>query len=399
VLFIDLDHFKNVNDSFGHSVGDEVLREASRRVALCVRDTDTVSRLGGDEFSVMLTRLHHAQEAWQIAEKIVEALSREFSVGSQQCFLSASIGIASYPVDGTSAEGLLKSADTAMYRAKAGGRSQVVFFEEKMNADAVARLTLDRDLRAAIERGELVLHYQPLLDLRTDTIRGAEALIRWQHPTHGLISPLRFIPLAEDSGFIEHVGRWTLQEACAQMKAWRAAGLPLERVSVNVSPRQFRKRATVDFIRHCVQEAQLPAACLEIEITEGLLLDRGEAVEGMLHELAAMGHAIALDDFGTGFSSMAYLKRFAVHVIKIDRVFIDGLDRSADSEAIVAAIIAMSHALGKTVTAEGVETGEQLSLLRKLRCDDVQGFFISPALPAAEFAELVRARARGAVLA
>ena len=394
VLFIDLDNFKIVNDSFGHPVGDEVLCEATRRIAQCTRVTDTVSRLGGDEFTVLLTRLGHPREALQIAEEMVASLSREFSLGTEQCFLSASIGIASYPVDGTSAEGLLKNADTAMYRAKSGGRSQVVFFEERMNVEAVARLTLDRDLRVAIEHGELVLHYQPQLDLRTGAIRGAEALIRWQHPTQGLVLPARFIPVAEDSGFIEQIGRWTLQQACAQMKAWRLSGLPIDRVSVNFSPRQFGKRTIIEYIRQCTEEAGLPASCLDIEITERLLLDRGEAVEGMLQELAAMGHAISLDDFGTGFSSMAYLKRFAVQIIKIDRVFIDGFERSPDSEAIVNAIIAMSHALGKSVIAEGVETDEQLALLRKLDCDEIQGYLVSKPLPAAEFAELLRSRAR-----
>ena len=305
LLFIDLDHFKNVNDSFGHTEGDKVLREASRRIARCIRASDTVARLGGDEFTVMLTKLNHPQEAWLLAETVVAVLSEEFNLGTQQCFLSASIGIASFPADGTSAEELLKSADTAMYRAKAAGRAQVVFFEEKMNSEAVARVTLDRDLRAAIERNELVLHYQPQVDVRSGIIRGAEALLRWNHPRHGLISPLRFIPLAEESGFIEHIGRWTFERACAQMKEWRARGLPIERISVNVSPRQFRKRGLGDFIRELVTAAGLPPSCLEIEITEGLLLDRGEAVEGSLLELAQMGLRIALDDFGTGFSSMA----------------------------------------------------------------------------------------------
>ncbi len=213
--------------------------------------------------------------------------------------------------------------------------------------------------------------------------------MRWKHPTEGMVSPLRFIRHAEESGFIEQLGQWTLRETCAQIRTWRDAGFAIERVSVNVSPRQFRRRL-VEFVRECVAEAGIPPSCLEIEITEGLLLDAGEAVETMLRELAAMGHAIALDDFGTGFSSMAYLKRYPVSIIKIDRVFVEGLGRGADSEAIVAAIIAMSHALGKTVIAEGVETAEQLALLRKLGCDQMQGFLFSPAVPAGQFSELVR---------
>jgi len=397
LLFLDLDHFKNVNDSFGHTLGDEVLREAGRRIQRCVRETDTVSRLGGDEFTVLLTRLNHPQEAWLIGESIVSALSEEFRLGEQHCFLSASVGIASFPADGASAEQLLKSADTAMYRAKAGGRGQSVFFEEKMNVEAVARMTLDRDLRAAIDRGELTLHYQPQIDLRSGAIRGAEALVRWRHPVHGLISPLRFIPLAEESGFIEQIGRWSMQQACSQVAAWRREGLTLESVAVNVSPRQFRRRALFDLIRNSVQEAGLPASCLEIEITEGMLMDQGSVVEGMLSELAAAGHRIALDDFGTGFSSMSYLKRLPVSSIKIDRAFIDGMQAGNDSEAIVAAMIAMSHALGKSVVAEGVETLQQEAILRRLDCDEVQGFLYAPALAPEEFAKLLRSHARSAL--
>jgi diguanylate cyclase (GGDEF)-like protein len=391
LLFIDLDHFKNVNDSFGHSLGDEVLREAGRRILRCVRESDTVSRLGGDEFTVLLTRLNSPQEAWLIAEAIVESLSQEFRLGEQHCFLSASIGIASYPTDAGSAEELLKSADTAMYRAKAEGRAQAVFYEERMNREALARVTLDRDLRAAVDHGEIVLHYQPQIDLRTGAIRSAEALVRWEHPVHGLVSPARFIPLAEESGFIEQLGRWILREACAQMKEWQAQGLRLESVAVNVSPRQFRRRTLVQYIRNLAMEAGLPPSCLEIEITEGTLMDREGPVEEMLRELADAGHRIALDDFGTGFSSMSYLKRLPVNTIKIDRAFVDGMDQAADSEAIVTAMVAMSHALGKTVIAEGVETQEQEAILRRLGCDEVQGFLYAPALPAAEFAALVRA--------
>lgn len=393
LLFVDLDHFKNVNDSYGHSLGDEVLREAARRIQNAVRQSDTVSRLGGDEFTVLLAKLGHPQEAWLIGETIVSALSQEFRLGTQHCFLSASVGISSYPADGATAEELLKSADTAMYKAKAGGRAQVVFFEEKMNREAVARMTLDRDLRAAIDRNELVLHYQPQINLKTGAIVSAEALIRWQHPVHGLVPPSRFIPLAEESGFIEQIGRWSLQQACAQMKEWRAQGVSLESIGVNVSPRQLRRRTLVDYIRTCVEQGGLPPSCIEIEITEGMLMEQGGPVEEMLQDLAAAGHRIALDDFGTGFSSMARLKRLPVNKIKIDRAFIDGMREGTDSEAIVAAIVAMSHALGKSVIAEGVETEEQESILRRLGCDEVQGFLHAPALTAADFAKLLRTRA------
>jgi diguanylate cyclase (GGDEF)-like protein len=397
LLFVDLDHFKNVNDSFGHSLGDEVLREAGRRIQRVVRQSDTVSRLGGDEYNVLLTKLASPQEAWLIGETIVSVLSQEFRLGSHHCFLSASVGISSYPADGTTVEELLRSADTAMYKAKAGGRSQAVFFEEKMNREAVARMTLDRDLRAAIDRGELLLYYQPQIHLRTGAIVSCEALVRWQHPTHGLVLPGRFIPLAEESGFIEQIGRWSLERACAQMSEWRAQGVNLESIGVNVSPRQLRRRSLVDFIRAAVQAAKLPASCVEIEITEGMLMEQGGPVEDMLRDLAAAGHRISLDDFGTGFSSMARLKRLPVSTIKIDRAFVDGLAEGNDSEAIVAAIVAMSHALGKTVIAEGVETTEQEAILRRVGCDEVQGFLYAPALPAAEFANLVRTRSQVAL--
>ncbi len=392
VLFIDLDHFKSVNDTLGHSAGDTVLLEAARRIADCVRASDTVSRLGGDEFTVLLTHILRPQDAGRIAEAIVLALSQKFEAGGQQSFLGASVGIATFPEDGSNAEDLLKNADTAMYRAKAAGRSQAVYFEERMNVEALARVELDRDLRLAIERGQLVLHYQPQLDLRSGAIRSAEALLRWRHPERGLIGPNRFIPLAEESGFIEQIGQWVIREACAQMKAWREDRLPIEQLAVNVSPRQFRKAGLVDFIRASVAQADIAPESLEIEVTEGLLVEHGSAVEGMLRELDAMGIGIALDDFGTGFSSMAYLKRFPVDAIKIDRVFVEGLGRSADSEAIVAAVIAMSHALGKVVIAEGVETDAQLAILRRLGCDEIQGHLVSPALPAARYAEFVRSR-------
>jgi diguanylate cyclase (GGDEF)-like protein len=393
VLFADLDHFKTVNDSFGYTVGDAVLRESARRIAQCVRTSDTVARPGGDEFTVLLSNLQHAREAWPIAENVVASLSREFEVNGQRCFLSASVGIASYPEDGASAEELLKSADTAMHRAKVAGRGQAVFFEERMNAEALARLTLDRDLRVAIERGELELWYQPKVDLRTGAVRGAEALMRWRHPVHGLIPPSRFIPLAEESGFIEQLGHWTLRAACAQMRAWIDREVAIGSVAVNVSPRQFRRRGLIEFVHECVREAGLPPSCIGIEITEGLLMERGDAVERMLDELADMGHGIALDDFGTGFSSMAYLKRFPVREIKIDRAFIDGLERGADSVAIVAAMVAMSHALGLIVVAEGVETRGQMTLLEGLDCDQMQGYLVSPPVPAAEFERFVAARA------
>jgi diguanylate cyclase (GGDEF)-like protein len=391
LLFIDLDHFKYVNDTLGHTSGDAVLKESARRISLCLRQSDTASRLGGDEFNVILTQIQHPQDAGKVGEHIVKSLSEAFVIDGQNTFLSASIGIALYPEDGRSAEALIKNADTAMYRAKSGGRAQAVYFEEKMNAMAVARVTLDRELRGAIDRGELKLVYQPLSDLRTGGTCGAETLVRWDHPVLGSVSPVQFIPIAEESGYIEHIGRWVMHEACRQMKQWQSEGVMLRQLAVNVSARQFRKPGLVDLVAECTRAAGIAPSCLELEITETVLIDHGPEVELALQELVAMGVGIALDDFGTGFSSMSYLKRFPVHTVKIDRVFIKDLPGDTDSEAIVAAIIAMSHVLGKMVTAEGVETDEQWMLLRKLNCDRVQGYRFSGPLPAAQFAQFAMA--------
>jgi diguanylate cyclase (GGDEF)-like protein len=390
LLVIDLDHFKGVNESFGHSMGDLVLKEAADRIKGRIRATDTVARLGGDEFAVLLANLGHPQEAWNIAESIVAEMSRAFQLREQPAFLSACVGIASFPEDGDSGETLLKSADTATYRAKAEGRAQAMFYEQRMNVEAVSRITLDRDMRAAIERGEMRMYYQPQIDLRTGKLVGAEALLRWFHPVRGFVGPAQFIPLAEESGFIEPLGQWIFEDVCGQLARWRQEGFALDSVAVNVSPRQFRRRNLVDQIAACIRASGLPASAIEIEITEGLLVDRGSAVEEMLHALADAGHPIALDDFGTGFSSMSYLERLPVSTIKIDRSFVMKVDQGGNAEAIVTAIIAMSRALGKTVVAEGVETASQAQVLRRLGCDRIQGYLISPAVAAEQFTLLPR---------
>jgi len=392
LLFVDLDHFKNVNDTQGHASGDQVLKEAAGRISRCVRDADTVSRHGGDEFAVILGSVRRPRDAGRIADDIVRALSEAFVVDGLASFLSASVGIAIYPQDGVSAETLIKNADTAMYRAKSAGRARSMYFKESMNLEAVERVTLDRELRGAIERGELELHFQPQLDLRSGEIVCAEALMRWRHPRLGLVLPGRFIPIAEESGYIEQVGRWLLREGCKRMKSWHSEGLSVGRLAVNVSAIQFRKHDFVDYIKKCIRQAGIEPESLDLEITESVLMDRASDVEGMLRELAAMGVSISLDDFGTGFSSLAYLKRFPVRTVKIDRGFVDGLGRDTDSEAIIAAIVAMSHALGKEVVAEGAETDEQIAVLHRLGCDAVQGYRISRPLPAADFSAFVKAR-------
>ena len=396
LLFIDLDHFKNINDTLGHSFGDRVLKETASRISDCLRASDTVSRLGGDEFVVILSNPQHARDAATVGEHIVRKLSEAIVLDDQSCFLSASIGVASFPQDGVSAENLIRNADTAMYRAKAGGRAQVVYFEEAMNAKTVERVSLDRELRRAVERGELELHYQPQIHLATGEITCAEALLRWRHPAFGIVPPVQFIPIAEEFGYVEHIGEWIFQEACAQIKAWHAEGLSLKRVAINVAARQFRTDKLVSIVKECTSREGIAPSLLEVEITEGVLVDPRGGAERVLRRLAEMGVEVSLDDFGTGFSSMAYLKRFPVHKIKIDRAFIEGLGRDRDSQAIVASIIAMSQALGKIVVAEGVETAEQLAILRKLHCSHAQGFHFSYPLPAAQFAEFLRGRRKAA---
>jgi diguanylate cyclase (GGDEF)-like protein len=393
VMFLDLDHFKAVNDSHGHGAGDQLLCEAAERLRATLREGDTVCRHGGDEFTVLATGVREQGEVMPIAQKIIDAMSQPFVVHGQACFLSASIGIAIYPDNGDDADALLKHADTAMYRAKAAGRRLAMFFEERMNAEAVARLAIDRELRRALERNELVLHYQPQVELKHDKVVAAEALVRWNHPERGLLGPGYFIPVAEQSDLISAVGRWVMEEACRQMQAWRRQGLPLERVSVNVSARQFAAPDFIEHVRATVVDPGL-AASIEFEITESVLLERGDELAGKLTQLSDLGCSIALDDFGTGFSSLAYLKRLPVHAVKIDRMFVEDIDRTSDARALVEAMIAMSHVLGKWVVAEGAERETQASILQGLDCDLVQGYCFAKPLPAAELAAFVRDFAR-----
>ncbi|MBX9963367.1 MAG: EAL domain-containing protein [Burkholderiales bacterium] len=389
VMFLDLDHFKGVNDSHGHGAGDRLLCEAAERLREALREGDTVCRHGGDEFTVLATGVREQGEVMPIAQKIIDAMSQPFLVDDQACFLSASIGIAIHPDNGDSADELLKHADTAMYRAKAAGRRCAMFFEERMNAEAVARLAIDRELRRALERNELVLHYQPQVELKRDRVVAAEALVRWNHPERGLLSPGHFIPVAEQSDLIAAVGRWAMEEACRQMLAWRRQVLPLERVSVNVSARQFTAPDFIEHVRATVVEPGLTAN-IEFEITESVLLEHGDELVRKLAQLSELGCSIALDDFGTGFSSLAYLKRLPVHAVKIDRMFVEDIDLTSDARALVEAMIAMSHVLGKWVVAEGAERETQVSILQGLGCDLVQGYCFAKPLPAAELATFVK---------
>ena len=389
LLFIDLDHFKKVNDTQGHSSGDAVLVETARRLAQCVRAADTIARLGGDEFTITFTQLSNAGEVHRGVKEVLAALSQPFDIDGQQTYLGASIGIAVYPEDGKTAADLLKSADTAMYRAKASGRGQAMFFEERMNHEVRERVLLERELHAALDNDEFTLCYQPQMDLRTGRIVGAEALLRWRHPTRGLVSPSRFVPVAEESGLIEQIGRWVIRDVCRQSRAFQARGIALERLSANVSVRQLYKPDFAQHVQASMREFDIAPASLELEVTESLIADRVVEVRGALNELKALGVSIALDDFGTGFASLAYLMEFPVDVVKIDRTFVSGLPAGEHSLAIITAMIAMSHALGKKVVAEGVETDIQLTLLRNLGCDYVQGHLLSKPIPAEEFEQFM----------
>jgi len=393
ILFVDLDHFKAVNDSQGHGAGDFLLCEAATRIASTIRESDTVSRHGGDEFTVLLSDIHEHQDALRASTAIIAALSEPFTVAGQDCFLSASVGIAIHPDNGLTVEELLKNADTAMYRAKAAGRGQAMFYEERMNAETISRLTIDRELRHALEHGELELYYQPQVSVENPRVVAAEALIRWNHPQRGLLGPGEFIAVAEESGLINVIGRWVIEEAARQIVAWRLGGLVIERLSVNVSARQFREADFVEHVyAHVVSTGLAPS--IEFEILETALLERMDLLEHKLKAIADAGCSIALDDFGTGFSSMAYLKKLTVHVVKIDRAFVEDIDKSVESLAFVEAIIAMAHALGKTVTAEGVENDEQVRLLSELGCDLLQGYCFSQPLPSAAFVAYSKAFGR-----
>ncbi len=398
LLFIDLDGFSHVNDSLGHAAGDGLLVRAADRLRSCVRKADLVGRLGGDEFTVVLPALRDAADAATVARHVIETLSQPYDIGHGEAFVSASIGIAVFPTDGMTAQELLQHADMAMYRAKAAGRGQHAFFEEAMNDEAQQRLVLDRELRQALEHGQLVLYYQPQLDLRTNRIVGAEALIRWQHPTRGLVAPGPFISFAEETGLIERIGEWVLNAACVQFVAWRKDGLPIDHVSVNVSPRQFRGRDFAQTVAQAVRQSGMNAAALRLEITESVLVDDSGVVEATLERLRELGTPLELDDFGTGYSSLAYLRRLPVETIKLDRTFIHDITASDNARAIVRAAIGMVHALKKEIVAEGVETAEQAALLRRWGCDAIQGYLLSKPVPAERFVELVRdaAAAHGA---
>jgi diguanylate cyclase (GGDEF)-like protein len=390
VLFTDLDRFKSINDSLGHAAGDEMLRQAAARLRQCVREGDMVARFGGDEFTILVNPLSSAKAAGALAEHVIAALSKVFLIDEVENVVSVSIGIAVYPSDGASAEDLMRNADTAMYRAKEGGRGMYVFFEETMNAEVVRRATLERELRRAVAEQQFILHYQPQVDPRTGRIHGVEALVRWRHPERGIIAPGRFIGAAEETGLIAAIGDIVLVEACAQFRAWRDEGLDLEYVAVNVSSRQFREPNFVEAVETALRTNAMPAGCLELEITESVVVDGTDAVVDMLARLKSLGVNIAIDDFGTGYSSMSYLERLPFDTLKIDLSFVRKIRDNGEGGTVAATIAAMAHALGKKVVAEGAETQAQVDFLRKLGCELVQGYFYSRPMPSEELTAFVR---------
>ena len=386
VLFIDLDQFKTVNDSLGHEVGDRLLVEVARRLEGCVREEDTVARQGGDEFIVFMPRIHQARDASVLAGKLVRELSRVFTIGQSELYVGCSIGIAIYPEHGKDVETLLKNSDTAMYRVKQAGRNHFSFFAPKMNSAATERYALGLDLRKAIERGELLLHYQPVVGVDSGRIESLEALLRWQHPQRGLVPPLQFVPLAEESGLIVPIGEWVIEHACRQIAAWRAEGLTVPRIAINLSAMQVQQPRIVERVRHLLQATGIEPQALEFEITEGTLMSRTDEMVARLRCFSEMGITMAIDDFGTGYSSLSYLKLLPIDTLKIDRSFVKDIGSDADDTAIVTAIVALAHSLKLKVIGEGVETPQQLQFLREQRCDRFQGYLYSRALSPAEIA-------------
>jgi len=394
VLFLDLDRFKEINDSLGHEAGDRVLIEAAERMRLHLREGDSVARLGGDEFTVILEDVDGAEQVRSVAQKLLRAFAEPFRVDGQDLFATLSIGIALHPRDGADAENLLRHADTAMYQAKSDGRDGLKFYTPVMSTAVSERLSLEGRLRQALERGEFVLYYQPIVRLEDGAISSVEALLRWRHPEEGLLPPGRFVGIAEQTGLIVPIGDWVLREACSHAAQWQAAGLRPLRVAVNLSARQFRKGGMVAAVRSALEAARLDSRWLMLEITESLLMENPEASGKVLQQLKEMGAHMALDDFGTGYSSLAYLKHFPIDVIKIDRSFVRDIVADVDDAAIVKATIGLATSLGMQTTAEGVETGEQLAFLRTHGCRFGQGYLFSPPVPEAEFAAMLREERR-----
>jgi diguanylate cyclase (GGDEF)-like protein len=391
LMFLDLDRFKQINDSLGHPVGDALLKAIAERLEGCMRESDTISRQGGDEFVIMLNDVRDMEAVARIAKKILEIMERPFQIDNHALITSFSIGIALFPDDGRDFDVLLRKADAAMYDAKGAGRNNLRFFTEQMNRRAVERMSLEMQLRQALEKGEFVLHYQPQLDLKRRAIVGTEALVRWNSPENGLVPPGKFIPVAEDSGIIVRLGEWVLREACRQAKAWQNAKLPLLTVAVNLSTIQFRQPNLVDTVIDALTFSGLDAHHLELELTESILLQDTKAMLDVVRRLKMLGLKLSIDDFGTGYSSLAYLKHFAIDKLKIDQSFVRDLLTDPDDAAIVQAIIQMARSLKLRTIAEGVESEALSNFLSRSHCDEIQGYWLARPMPADEFEAFVRA--------
>ncbi|MFP5408831.1 MAG: EAL domain-containing protein [Gammaproteobacteria bacterium] len=384
VMFLDMDRFKMVNDTLGHEAGDRLLQAMAARLLACVREGDTIARFGGDEFAGLLNDVASPEDVAPIVGKFLEALAPPFVIDGHELFVGGSIGVSLYPDDGTDPQTLMKNADTAMYSAKQRGGNSSEFYYAGMNENALARLGLETGLRHALDRQEFSVHYQPQIDLKTGEVAGFEALLRWDRPDGGPVSPKVFIPILEETGLIVAVGEWMLRTACEQHRAWRAAGLPPLRMAVNISSRQFEGGDLTETLRRVLQDAAMPAEFLELEITESILMKNAARDMEALQTLNALGMRFAIDDFGTGYSSLTYLKRFPIDILKIDKAFVRDITDNGDDAAIVRAIITMAQSLGIQALAEGVETREQVEFLRHQGCDLVQGYYFSPPLSASE---------------
>jgi len=395
LVFLDLDNFKKINDSLGHATGDALLKEVATRLKHCVRDSDTISRQGGDEFVLILREQHGTESCLPVLAKIMEMLQEPFFSDGNELSTSASIGVALYPQDGSDFDILRKKADMAMYRAKEAGRNTYRFFDEAMDEEAVEHLLMRSGLRRALERSEFVLHYQPQIELDSGRVIGVEALLRWQHPEFGLVHPARFVPVAEDSGLIVPIGVWVIQEACRQAQAWQNAGLPAMMMAVNLSAVQFQRGSIEDTVVQALAGAGLDPSWLELELTESILIQDVEQVMTTVRRLKQLGVKLAIDDFGTGYSSLSYLKRFDIDKLKIDQSFIRDLASDPDDAAIVRAIIQMAHSLDLLTLAEGVETPGLLLQLQSFGCDEAQGFHFARPMPAAEFERYMDSRKTG----
>ncbi len=389
VLFLDLDRFKNVNDTVGHHIGDALLQEVAQRIRLCARSSDTVSRQGGDEFVILLPNLDDLSDIVLVIDKLIGSIANPYDLSGHVMHVTTSVGVSVYPQDGNDSETLIRNADTAMYQAKEAGRNDYRFFTQEMNHAIAKRVGLENKLRNALEKGELLLHYQPKVDLRSGEIIAAEALVRWQHPEDGLISPAEFIPIAEDTGLIVPLGEWVLNEACRQNQEWRETGLRKIAMAVNLSPVQFQGHEVIDAILAALARSGMPASALELEITESAMMRDPDQAITLLNKINGFGIKVSIDDFGTGYSSLSHLKKFPIDELKVDQSFVRDLSIDKDDAAIVIAVIGMAKSLGLSVIAEGVETIQQLRFLEMLECDKIQGYYFSKPLPAAEFRKLL----------